>query len=180
MQAQVRNQMLQATVLILHRPQTLRLAHFKTAVLRLPGVKRRSTDPMLPAKIGDLHSGLELLQYPNDLLFRKIGSSSYQLPPVQITRESWFSMAEISGSRSQRSSVSVRATTRATCKAPKKQAPGAAGARGLPSEVPKRLPIGVTGVSFLDREAIGFRCPWLHPSHYRKMTWSLLCGEFYH
>ena len=43
-----------------------------------------------------------LLQYPNDLLFR-VSALLHPSPPVQITRELQFSLAEFLGGRSLQS-----------------------------------------------------------------------------
>src|SRR3954467_10610304 len=41
------------------------------AILGLPVIKRRFADPVLPANLGRLQSGLALLQNGHNLLFRK-------------------------------------------------------------------------------------------------------------
>jgi hypothetical protein len=43
----------------------------ETSILRLPFVDAGVADAVLAAQIGDRNAGLVLLQYPNDLLFRK-------------------------------------------------------------------------------------------------------------
>ncbi len=55
---------------------------------------------MLPAQIRRLHSGLMLLQNPNDLLFR-VSALLHRSPPSQITGELQFSLAEFFGGRSK-------------------------------------------------------------------------------
>src|SRR5271157_6050630 len=54
---------------------------------------------MLAAQVRRLHSGLMLLQNPNDLLFR-VSALLHRSPPSQITGELQFSLAEFLGSRS--------------------------------------------------------------------------------
>ena len=66
----VGQQLLQPSVLALHRLQALRLGDLEPAVLGLPVVKRRFAHPVLPAHVGRLRPGLVLLQNRNDLLFR--------------------------------------------------------------------------------------------------------------
>ena len=56
-------------------------------------------DPVLPAKIRRLHSGLMLLQHRNDLLFC-VPALLHPSPPAQITRELQFSLVELFGGRS--------------------------------------------------------------------------------
>src|SRR5208337_1120091 len=56
-------------------------------------------DSMLPAEVRRLHSGLMLLQNPNDLLFR-VSALLHRSPLSQITGELQFSLAEFFGSRS--------------------------------------------------------------------------------
>ena len=85
----------------------LHFAHIESALLRLPVVDRSVADPMLPAKIRRLHSGLMLLQDRNDLLFR-VPALLHPSPPVQITRELQFSLVEFSGGRSCGANVTVQ------------------------------------------------------------------------
>ncbi len=66
----VRQQLLQPGVLAFQPLQALGLGDLKPAVLGLPVVEARLTDPVLAAQLGRLHPGLALLQDRNDLLFR--------------------------------------------------------------------------------------------------------------
>src|SRR5271157_3313054 len=61
--------MLQLPVLLLQRPQPLRLAHFHPAVLPLPPVQRLRRDPVLATQLRRRHPSFRLLQDANDLLF---------------------------------------------------------------------------------------------------------------
>src|SRR5579864_3568891 len=50
--------------------QSLGLAHFQAAILRLPPVKRLLTDAMLTAQLRSRQTCFRLLQDPYNLLFR--------------------------------------------------------------------------------------------------------------
>jgi hypothetical protein len=84
---------LQPTVLVLERPHLRNVADFKTAELRLPGVERRATDAVLPAKIGGLNAGLVLLEHGNDLSFAEPGllhgASPGEAVASEIRTHSW-------------------------------------------------------------------------------------------
>src|SRR5690242_6953527 len=60
---------LQLRVLFFELLQPFRLAYFESAVLTAPSVKRRCTDPMLPAQLARLSTRFTLLQYPDNLFF---------------------------------------------------------------------------------------------------------------
>jgi RNA polymerase sigma-70 factor, ECF subfamily len=73
--------------------ERLCLAHFHPAELRLPAIERSRADPVLPAKIRRLHTGLVLLQYPDDLFFcvpallhRESSRSDYERTPASTGR----------------------------------------------------------------------------------------------
>src|SRR5262249_9027708 len=63
---------LQLGVLALQPLQPLSLGDLQPAVLGFPVVEGGFADPVFPAQIGRLHSGLVLLQDRNDLLFRML------------------------------------------------------------------------------------------------------------
>src|SRR5437764_1501771 len=64
-------QPLQSRVLVLQRPQPLGLGDVHPAESGLPFVDAGVADAVLAAQIGDRNAGLVLLQYPDDLFFRK-------------------------------------------------------------------------------------------------------------
>lgn len=64
-------QTLQVRVLILELLQSLGLTDLHAAILRAPIVKRRITDPVLPAELRCAQPGLVLLQHADDLFFRE-------------------------------------------------------------------------------------------------------------
>src|SRR5947199_6108449 len=64
-------QSLQSRVLVFQRPQPFSLGDVHAAESGLPFVDARVADAVLAAQIGDRNAGLVLLQYPDDLLFRK-------------------------------------------------------------------------------------------------------------
>ena len=101
-QTQIGNQRLQSTILIFHLPKALRFAHIEAAVLRLPVVERRVTDPMLAAKIRRLHSSLMLR-------IAMICSSVYRLffipvLPLRLRENSSFPWLSFSGAGQRHSS----------------------------------------------------------------------------
>ena len=63
---------LEPCVLLLERPQTLRVGHFQTAEFRLPRVVGRARHPVLPTQLGHHCARLGLLQDADDLLFREL------------------------------------------------------------------------------------------------------------
>src|SRR3954454_3826303 len=64
-------QPLQSRVLVFQRPQPFSLGDIQAAESGLPFVDARVAHAVLAAQIGDCDAGLVLLQYPDDLLFRK-------------------------------------------------------------------------------------------------------------
>src|SRR3546814_8037541 len=64
-------QPLELGVLVLERAQTLRLGHLQAAIFCLPVVDRRFRHAVSPGQIGCLGSRLDLLEHPDDLLFRE-------------------------------------------------------------------------------------------------------------
>src|SRR3954447_12797792 len=64
-------QPLQSRVLVFQRPQPLSLGDVQAAESGLPFVDARVAHAVLAAQISNCDAGLVLLQYPDDLLFRK-------------------------------------------------------------------------------------------------------------
>lgn len=64
-------ELLQPRVLVLERLQTAGVGHIHAAILRLELVEGRRADPVLPAHISRLRTGLLFLPHPYDLLFRE-------------------------------------------------------------------------------------------------------------
>src|SRR5215469_4296580 len=62
---------LELDVLVFQRPKPLGLRHIHAAELRFPFVDAAIADPVLAAQIRNRDTSLVLLQYPDDLLFRK-------------------------------------------------------------------------------------------------------------
>src|SRR5258705_13235189 len=92
----LRQQLLQTPVLVLQRPQTLRIRGFQTAKLGLPFEERRSADPVPPAQVLRLRSRLLFLQEANDLLFREPALPHRRSPLDRLN----YQMEGIPGSRS--------------------------------------------------------------------------------
>src|SRR6185436_5538908 len=84
---QLSDKLLESPVLVLERPEPLRLAHVHPAELRLPAVEGLLADPVAAAKLGCLRPRLGLLQDADDLLVLELAAShrSVHFKPGPLT-----------------------------------------------------------------------------------------------
>src|SRR5439155_24205143 len=105
----LREQALELLVLLLKRPQTLRVRHVHAAELRLPSINRRLGHPVAARQIGHRCTRLVLLQNRNDLLFlvtlalhlgTSLGSNDKEIP-----HRAWLGSASVTHSMSTNASL---------------------------------------------------------------------------